>query len=277
MIAFSGFPFLDTKEEPTFHVPVSTTMTPVSSLFLLPSAGLSLGELDALLENAYQGFPVVDSLKSKMLLGYIGRTELRYAIDKARREQQLSPDCLALFSPPDSIITNTPSTATPVVFFDDTDGASGSQTVEFSHFVDPTPLTVHPRLPLETVMEIFKKMGPRVVLVELKGRVTGLVTVKDCLKYQHNIETRERGGTMGTGDALDRWLLERARIVGSWLGRCTRGRIRLGMGEAANGDGDGLLVGRSRDPRDARMEIGGDELGILEGTENDDGVELSGF
>ena len=41
-------------------------------------------------------------------------------------------------------------------------------------------------------MEIFKKMGPRVILVEHRGRVTGLVTVKDCLKYQFKVEAEEQ-------------------------------------------------------------------------------------
>jgi len=50
---------------------------------------------------------------------------------------------------------------------------------------------VHPRLPLETVMEIFKKMGPRVILVEHRGHLMGLVTVKDCLKYQFKVEAEE--------------------------------------------------------------------------------------
>lgn len=40
-------------------------------------------------------------------------------------------------------------------------------------------------------MEIFKKMGPRVILVEHRGKVTGLVTVKDCLKYQFKVEAEE--------------------------------------------------------------------------------------
>jgi chloride channel 3/4/5 len=40
-------------------------------------------------------------------------------------------------------------------------------------------------------MEIFKKMGPRVILVELRGHVCGLITVKDVLKYQFKVENEE--------------------------------------------------------------------------------------
>jgi len=40
-------------------------------------------------------------------------------------------------------------------------------------------------------MEMFKKLGPRVILVELRGKVAGLVTVKDVLKYQFKVENEE--------------------------------------------------------------------------------------
>ena len=103
-------------------------------------------------------------------------------------------------------------------------------------------------------MEIFKKMGPRVVLVEYRGRVAGLVTVKDCLKYALRSEAGERGGEgeRERGEGLERWLWEGLRAVAEWLGRVGKGRIRVRGGEA-------------RGP-----------AGILDGTEEvvDEGLEL---
>jgi chloride channel 3/4/5 len=40
-------------------------------------------------------------------------------------------------------------------------------------------------------MEIFKKVGPRVVLVEHRGKLSGVVTRKDVLKFQFMVENRE--------------------------------------------------------------------------------------
>lgn len=40
-------------------------------------------------------------------------------------------------------------------------------------------------------MEIFKKVGPRVVLVEHRGKLSGVVTRKDVLKFQFKVENRE--------------------------------------------------------------------------------------
>ncbi|MCJ1378536.1 glycerol ethanol, ferric requiring protein [Xylographa soralifera] len=284
MISFNGFPFLDTKEEHTFHVSVSSVMTPVSNITLLPSTGLSLRALEALLrKSSFQGFPVVEDRVSRILLGYIGRTELRYAIDKTKKEQSLGPDTKCLFFAPASTAVRTPSALTPPVTFEQMSPSSSIQTVDFSRFVDPTPLAVHPRLALETVMELFKKMGPRVILVELKGHLMGLITVKDCLKYQFKVEAQERGGEgESRTDRFEAWLWERMRRMGDWtgslMGRVSGGRIRLGLGEAR---GEGLLAAGSQDPRDARESIGGavnreeEERVILDGTENDEeGVEL---
>jgi chloride channel 3/4/5 len=95
----------------------------------------------------------------------------------------------------------TPTSTLPPITFDGIATSSGKQTVDFSQFVDSTPLAVHPQLPLETVMEFFKKMGPRVILVEHRGQLTGLVTVKDCLKYQFKVEAQEHSRDDSGGEA----------------------------------------------------------------------------
>lgn len=302
MISFNGFPFLDTKEEHTFHVPVSSVMTPYPSITALPSTGLTLQQLEALLrQTAFQGFPIIEDPSSRLLLGYIGRTELRYAIEKTKKEHLLRPDAHCRFLASAATANRTPSSLVPPVTFDALASSSGAQTIDFARFINPTPLAVHPRLPLETVMEVFKKMGPRVVLVEFKGRLTGLVTVKDCLKYQFTAEAQERGEHGGGGgggdsraDRVEIWLWESIRRLGWWgaafVGRVSRGRVRLGNGEER---GEGLLTTRgllavdadaldspaagseSFGRRRTGMGTGTGTAGILDGTEDgDDGVEL---
>ena len=129
-------------------------------------------------------------------------------------------------------------------------GPGGTRVLDLSRFVDPTPLTVHPRLALETVMEIFKKMGPRVVVVEFRGRVAGLVTVKDCLKYAVRSEAGERGVE---GEGWERRVWEGMRGVGEWVGRI------------GGGDGGGR----------ERVNAVGGQGRISDGTEEvDEGVEL---
>lgn len=234
MIWFNGFPFLDNKEEHTFNVPVSQTMT--ANPTVLPATGLTIAQVErTLAETNYQGFPIVEDVENRILIGYIGRTELRYALDRAKREQQASSSARCFFTPQDGARTaTTPSAAIPAISFDDMDATAGSMTVDFSKFVDPTPLSVHPRLPLETVMELFKKLGPRHILVEHRGRLTGLVTVKDCLKYQFQAEAhenpRDEAGVKAGQERLWDIIKLTARWVGGKIGRVSGGRLRLGEG-----------------------------------------------
>ncbi|TVY25478.1 putative chloride channel protein [Lachnellula hyalina] len=268
MIWFNGFPFLDNKEEHTFGVPVSQVMT--SDLTFLPTTGLAMKDVEKLLlEDTYQGFPIVEDRTSKILVGYIGRTELRYAIDRVKRDRSISPTAKCYFSPPASLNPTTP-TSSAVTF-----EGMASSAVDFSRFIDATPVTVHPRLPLETVMELFRKIGPRVILIEYHGKLTGLVTVKDCLKYQFKVEASENPrddrhlvegqerlwGVLKKGAG---WISEQLHIV-------SRGKIRIGSGSAqeelrspVRGHGNGSGSGPT-----SYMMDGTETDGVI-----DDGVEL---
>ncbi|KAI9724046.1 MAG: hypothetical protein M1812_000764 [Candelaria pacifica] len=270
MIWFNGFPFLDNKEEHTFGVPVSQIMT--STVTVLPATGLDLKAVEKVLaENKYQGYPVVEDRASKVLLGYIGRTELRYAIDRARKGQLLHPSAKCLFAPPASTTAMTPTSAAPAVTFDTMAATSGQSSVDFSRFIDPTPLAVHPRLPLETVMELFKKMGPRVILIEYRGKLAGLVTVKDCLKYQFKVEAQENPRDDSSLKESQEKLWEAIKRAAVWvvekLTQVSGGRLTLGD------TGYGITLRTSVDRTSPTSPTSRDDM--LDGTEEDDpGVEL---
>jgi chloride channel 3/4/5 len=258
MIWFNGFPFLDSKEEHTFGVPVSQVMT--SDIEFLPTSGLMVKDVEKLLKmGKYQGFPIVEDVVTKILVGYIGRTELRYAMDRIKKDRAVSPEAKCFFTPPASLHPMTPSINNPGFSFDTSVSTS---VVDFSRFIDPTPVTVHPRLPLETVMELFRKIGPRVILIEYHGKLTGLVTVKDCLKYQFKVEAsenpRDDTGLVESQEQLWGVLKKGAMWVSDQVSHVSRGRIRLG-------GPDTHRPPVSTNPRDQ----------MLDGTEDiDDGVEL---
>ena len=219
MIWFNGFPYLDTKGDHSFGVPVSQIMIS-EGLTVLPCgpSSIELHEVEKMLRrNKFQGFPIVRGGQGMMLMGYLGRTELVYGIERARLGRaHLPPETRCYFNPPPeegggAPPANTTATAGPSSSSASTSrggqgggggggggGGANSPIIDFSIFIDPTPLTVHPSLPLETVMEIFKKIGPRVILIEHRGRLCGLVTIKDCLAYQAKAENRDLG-TRGRG------------------------------------------------------------------------------
>ena len=274
MIWFNGFPFLDNKEEHTFGVPVSQVMT--SEVTSLPSTGLNLRSLESLMsQNKYQGFPIIENFTTKALIGYIGRTELQYAINRAKKEGFISPNAKCFFTQPDSTAVQTPSTVAPPVTFDAIESTTGQQSVDFSRFIDPTPLAVHPRLPLETVMELFKKMGPRVILVDYRGRLAGLVTVKDCLKFQFKVEAHDTTRDASMLDERQERLWGIMNRVADWIADnvngLSGGRIKLG----GSGRSPSILEAHTADPRDHLSPIPASHHAILDGTEDEDnGVEL---
>lgn len=283
MIWSNGFPFLDNKEDHVFNVPVSHAMTgdPAS----LPASDFPVREAEHLLsDNKFQGFPIVEDRTNKVLVGYIGRTELRYAIDRARNEGMPSPNARCVFTKEAAEATvvrrasfMSRNSLVPETF-DAIQSSVGAHHVDFSRYIDHTPLTVHPRLPLETVMEIFKKMGPRVILVEHRGRLTGLVTVKDCLKYQFKVEAEEQAlaatnaadlplgqQTHGrNGDVNSHNTLEER--VWSFMQRLQGKLPWWHTGGQGNGNLDGSLQTDAFEPQDTTR--------ILDGTEDDGLVEL---
>lgn len=271
MIWFNGFPFLDNKEDHSFGVPVSTAMTPLNRITVLPATGTSLRRVERLLSHStVQGFPIVEDLASYVLVGYVGRTELRYAVERAKRDQAfLSADAICVFSMPDavdssapaaSVPSSAPTAATPAPVLQPSSAFLGDPEIphiDLTKFPDQTPLTVHPSQSLETTMELFKKLGPRVILVEYHGRLTGLVTVKDCLKYQFTAEaaehSREDARLAAKEEVLWSFIKRYARYVRDKVGSWTGGRVILREpGESA------FMAG----PRASDVSsIGHDELG----------------
>lgn len=260
MIWFNGYPFLDNKEEHTFGVPVSQVMT--GEVVAIPTSGLLMKDVEKLLKgDKYQGYPIVEDLNSKILVGYIGHTELRYAMDRVKKERSIGANARCFFSPPTSQNLATPSTPAVATF-----SATASTAVDFNRYIDPTPVTVHPRLPLETVMELFRKIGPRVILIEYHGKLSGLVTVKDCLKYQFTVEAsenpRDDRQLVESQERLWGVIKKSAFWVSDRITSASRGRIRI---STPTPGARGFSFGHTDS---------GDEM--LDGTEDvqDDGVEL---
>ncbi|KAJ5370585.1 chloride channel protein [Penicillium cataractarum] len=274
MIWFNGFPFLDNKEDHVFNVPVSHAMT--TDPLTLPASDFPVREAEHLLsDNKFQGFPIVEDRSTKTLVGYIGRTELRYAIDRARSQGLVSPRARCVFTQEaaEATIVQRASSSQHLRAPDTFDGIQasvGAGVVDFSRYVDHTPLTVHPRLPLETVMEIFKKMGPRVILVEHRGRLTGLVTVKDCLKYQFKVEAEEHA--LAATSASEFGSAPLGGHLSTPAPETLEDRLwRLILTIA------GFVSGSIRTHRPVRLQDRtrpSDSEGILDGTEDDAFVEL---
>ncbi|CAG8702070.1 15562_t:CDS:10, partial [Acaulospora morrowiae] len=80
-IRINEYPFLDSKEEYIYNTLASDVMTLVEDLMVITSTGHTLDSLEELLNDTdYKGFPVVHNPRDMLLIGYISRSELRFAM-----------------------------------------------------------------------------------------------------------------------------------------------------------------------------------------------------
>jgi hypothetical protein len=80
---------------------------------------------------------------------------------------------------------------------------------------------------------------PRVILIQEYGQLVGLVTIKDILRYQLELEHEEAsgGGPLGQYYDLEAVLEELRGIANQWMYRFSLLLNRLGGGGGTTGDG----------------------------------------
>jgi chloride channel 3/4/5 len=161
-IHFHAYPFLDHKDDAVIpDVSLSQLMTGVDDLAVITATGHTLQTLhDFLLTNPYRGFPVVTDLSSNILLGYITRTELMFALKSTAAESRNLPP-------------------TTEVFFSHQPDADPQYTVDLRPWMDQTPITLNVKSTLQLTIDMFQKLGLKYVLFCDKGALKGLLTKKD--------------------------------------------------------------------------------------------------
>lgn len=177
-IDFNEYPFLDNRDDaPAPISSVSEVMTPVEDLLVLPSSGHTIQSLRELLANEpYRGFPVVSDSHDFLLIGYISRAELIFALESALGDStRLPPETEAVFSHP------------PV--------PDAGPILNLRPWMDQTPITLSSKSSFRLTRDMFEKLGLRYVLLCNKGVLQGLLTKKD-LWYILN-KLGERGGGRG--------------------------------------------------------------------------------
>lgn len=179
-IHFNEYPFLDNKDDtPAPDVPVSSIMTRVEDLTSLTAVGHTIRSLnDVLAIVPYRGFPVISKSEAPILLGYISRVELTYAL-KLAVERRLPPDTPTHFS-------HQPS-------------ADPRTTLDLRPWMDQTPITLNSQSTLQLTVSMFQKLGLRYVLFTSRGVLQGLLTKKDVWYVLNGAEDRRSGGDLNGG------------------------------------------------------------------------------
>ncbi|KXN90887.1 hypothetical protein AN958_03541 [Leucoagaricus sp. SymC.cos] len=163
MIRFNGFPFLE-KEDHPYNVTVSKVMR--EELYTISDIGMCVKDVETLLASTrVKGFPIVSSSGPRKFLGFIDRTEIRYVLERVRSTTEIHSNTPCIFTPPEAdadAIDMEPGPSFGIEeemqegFFTSTLTEDG---ITFSPWVNRIPMTVSPQLPLEIVMQLFKRMG----------------------------------------------------------------------------------------------------------------------
>jgi len=161
-IHFQGYPFLDNKDDaPVPDVPVEQIMTRIGDLVCITGTGYTIEGLRGLLhDHRFRGFPVVNDMREALLLGYISRTELQFALDSATSASRSLP-------------------STTECFFQHQPLANPALTLDLRPWMDQTPITLSSRSNFQLTKDMFEKLGLRYVVFTDRGILTGLLTKKD--------------------------------------------------------------------------------------------------
>jgi chloride channel 3/4/5 len=176
-IHFNGYPFLDNRDENSStvpDVPSSQVMTRIEDLVVITATGHTIQSLNDLLNShPFRGFPVIDTFRDAILLGYISRTELLFALQAALNTRALPSETEAHFA------------HQPL--------SDPTTTLDLRPWMDQTPITLNANTAFGLTVSMFQRLGLRYVIFTDKGTLRGLLTKKDIWLILNGEQSRELG------------------------------------------------------------------------------------
>ena len=193
-INFNGYPYLSPHSDSSSSsssdaawvpdIPASNIMTRYEDLICLPanpSPPHTISSLRTLIRShPYRGYPIVSNPHDPVLLGYISRIELTYALDLATNSSNspLSTPC---------VFTN-PTNPNPSMT------AAAAAPLDLRPWMDQTPITLNALASFALTKDMFQKLGVRWIGFVERGRLRGLVTKKDVWSVVNGIDKDDEGG-----------------------------------------------------------------------------------
>ncbi|KAI3336789.1 voltage-gated chloride channel-like protein [Xylariaceae sp. AK1471] len=179
LTAMNSYPYLDNKHKPIFTGNLAEIVSRVrrervidiTTSPLVPATKLRTklellhraGELDG-------GLPI---LRDDVLVGLIPAPDLEFALDNL--EDENSSLCL---------MAEVPS-------IDDEDDDTNRDPTDFTRYIDPAPVALDIKSPMDLVYECFAKLGLRYICVLKNGRYAGMTHKKRFVKYVRELEEKE--------------------------------------------------------------------------------------
>ncbi|KAF7637327.1 Chloride channel protein [Meloidogyne graminicola] len=211
-IELNGYPFLDNKGEYPYSTVAAQVMKPSNEMRVIEKNGMTIGELETVLrESNCNGYPVVNNTTEMLVVGFCTRMDLGQVLKNARKTMPyITTNSPIYFTSSSSSCDNTfnlnnseqsQTSFDNIIVIDEQrrrrkgkENESG-ETVEIeqqpgepaplyiNHIMDVAPMTVADQTPMETVIDMFRKLGLRGTLVTNNGRLLGIITKKDILTF----------------------------------------------------------------------------------------------
>ncbi|KAK3504921.1 chloride channel [Neurospora crassa] len=178
----NSYPFLNNKHKPVFTSELidivprvrRERIIDISNSPLVPATSLRskleslhrAGELDG-------GLPII---RNDILVGLIPAPDLEYALDN------LPDESTAL-----CLMANVPS----IDDSDDEEGGGRRDPTDFTPYIDPAPVALDIRSPMDLVYELFVKLGLRYICILRDGKYAGMTHKKTFVKYMRELEEQE--------------------------------------------------------------------------------------
>jgi len=175
----NAYPFLNNKNKPVFtseFADITPRVRRERIIDISTSPLVSAKSLREKLEILHKagevdgGIPII---RDEALVGLIPAPDLEFALDNL--DDETSSLCLM----------------TAISSFDDSDDEAASDPTDFTPYIDPAPMALDIRSPMDLVYECFVKLGLRFVCVTKEGRYAGLVHKKTFVKYMRELEEKE--------------------------------------------------------------------------------------
>ncbi|XP_029170637.1 H(+)/Cl(-) exchange transporter 5 isoform X1 [Nylanderia fulva] len=176
-IGLNGYPFLDSKDEFQHTTLAADVMQPKrnEALHVLTQDSMTVEDVENLLkETEHNGFPVIVSKESQYLVGFVLRRDLNLAIANAKRMiEDISRQSLVIFTNGNNVQNHSPPP------------------LKLKKILDMAPITITDQTPMETVVDMFRKLGLRQTLVTHNGRLLGVITKKDVLRHVKQLDNED--------------------------------------------------------------------------------------
>jgi chloride channel 3/4/5 len=172
-IRLNGYPYLDFKQEFSHATLAGDVMKPRPSdppLQVLTLDDMNFEQVSTMVQTTtLNGFPVVVDRETYRLCGYVLRRDLMLAIRNAKEMDT-------------NVVSQSRVYFSSDIPYDESQGL-GPTPVKMRKIVELSPFQITVQTPMDTVLDVFVKLGLRTLLVTNNGRLLGVITKKDVLRH----------------------------------------------------------------------------------------------